>query len=53
MDKGFAAIKKTTAIPEAQAVGLPVWKLGKTSAREAWAQMKPVFVKIATQMGVE
>jgi chromosome partitioning protein len=53
MDKGFAAIKKTTAIPEAQAVGLPVWKLGKTSAREAWAQIKPVFLKIATQMGVE
>lgn len=52
MDNGFAAIKKTTAIPEAQAQGLPVWKLGKTSAREAWAQMKPVFEKIAQHMGV-
>ncbi|MPN32189.1 hypothetical protein SDC9_179665 [bioreactor metagenome] len=50
---GFAAIKKTTAIPEAQAAGLPVWKLGKSSAREAWAHIRPVFSKIATQMGVE
>lgn len=54
MDKGgFAAIKKTTAIPEAQAAGLPVWKIGKTSAREAWAQqIKPVFEKIAELMEV-
>jgi chromosome partitioning protein len=50
---GFAAIKKSTAIPEAQAAGLPVWKLGKTSGREAWAQMKPVFEKIASTMGVQ
>ncbi len=50
---GFAAIKKTTAIPEAQAAGLPVWKVGKTSARDAWAQMRPVFDKIADTMGVK
>lgn len=50
---GFAAIKKTTAIPEAQAAGIPVWKLGKSSAREAWAHIRPTFEKIATQMGVE
>lgn len=49
---GFAAIKKSTAIPEAQAAGIPVWKLGKTSGREAWAQMKPAFEKIASSMGV-
>lgn len=49
---GFAAIKRTTAVPEAQAAGLPVWKLNKTSAREAWAQMRPVFEKIASIMGV-
>lgn len=49
---GYAAIKKTTAIPEAQAAGLPVWKLGKTSGREAWAQMKPAFEKIASTLGV-
>lgn len=50
LDVGFAAIKKTTAIPEAQALGLPVWKLGKTSGREAWNQIKPVFEKISTMM---
>ncbi|AGH79863.1 chromosome partitioning protein [Xanthomonas perforans] len=49
---GFAAVKKTTAIPEAQAVGQPVWKLGKTSARDAWTQMRPVFDKIAEAMEV-
>ncbi|HBI9827839.1 TPA: hypothetical protein LAF97_005002, partial [Escherichia coli] len=53
LENGFAAVKKTTAIPEAQAAGLPVWKLGKTSARDAWSQMRPVFEKIATTMGVE
>lgn len=47
---GYGFIKKTTAIPEAQAEGLPVWKLGKTSAREAWAQMKPTFDKISQTM---
>lgn len=49
---GFAAVKKTTAIPEAQALGLPIWKLGKTSAREAWVHIRPVFEKIALTMGV-
>lgn len=49
---GYAAIKKSTAIPEAQAAGIPVWKLGKTSGREAWAQIKPTFEKIASTMGV-
>lgn len=53
MQAGFAAIKKTTAIPEAQAIGVPVWKLGKTSGREAWAQIKPVFEKIASIMEVQ
>ena len=52
MSAGFAAIKKTTAIPEAQAAGVPIWKLGKTSGRDAWTQIKPVFEKIATTMGV-
>ena len=46
LGNGFAAIKRTTAIPEAQAIGLPVWKLGKTSGREAWTQIRPVFEKI-------
>lgn len=53
VENGFAAIKKTTAIPEAQAAGVPVWKIDKTSARNAWAHIRPVFTKIATDMGVE
>lgn len=52
LENGFGAIKKTTAVPEAQAAGLPIWKLNKTSAREAWSQMKPVFEKISSIMGV-
>lgn len=53
MEVGFAAIKRTTAVPEAQAAGIPLWKLGKTSARDAWVQIKPVFEKIASIMGVK
>lgn len=52
MPTGFAAIRKTTAVPEAQAAGLPLWKLGKTSSRDAWAQIRPVFEKIAAVMEV-
>jgi chromosome partitioning protein len=52
METSFAAIRKSTAIPEAQATGLPVWKLGKTSSREAWSQIRPVFEKVASIMGV-
>ncbi|WP_108610841.1 ParA family protein [Aminobacter sp. MSH1] len=52
MEPGFAAIKKSTAIAEAQAAGLPVWKLGKTSGRDAGREMRPVFDKIASLMEV-
>ncbi|QGG78942.1 ParA family protein [Pseudomonas syringae] len=52
LEHGFAAIKRTTAIPESQAAGIPVWKLGKTSGREAWAQIKPVFEKIAQPLEI-
>ena len=52
MGAGFAAIKKSTAIAEAQSAGLPVFKLSKTSGRECWAQLKPVFETIAANMGV-
>jgi chromosome partitioning protein len=30
-----------------------VWKLGKTSGRDAWTQIKPVFEKIASIMEVQ
>ncbi len=52
MEPGFAAIKKSTAIAEAQAAGVPVWKLGKTSGRDAGREMRPVFDKIASLMEV-
>ncbi|MCR5860128.1 ParA family protein [Mesorhizobium sp. J428] len=52
MSPGFAAIKKSTAIAEAQAAGVPVWRLGKTSGRDAWREMRPVFDKIAQLMEV-
>ncbi|MGV7193550.1 ParA family protein [Xanthomonas axonopodis] len=49
----FAAIKTSTAIAEAQAEGKPVWKLGKTSARDTWRDMEPTFAKIVADMGVQ
>lgn len=53
MGKGFAGIKKSTAIPEAQAAGIPLWSLKKTSARSAWKYIKPVFETIALKMGIK
>ncbi|MCL2876523.1 MAG: ParA family protein, partial [Betaproteobacteria bacterium] len=50
---GFALIKARTAIAEAQAAGVPVWKLGKTSAVECWRELKPVFDQIAANIGVK
>jgi chromosome partitioning protein len=49
---GYAKIKTRTAIAEAQAAGLPVWKLGKTSANDCWRELRPVFEQVATIMGV-
>lgn len=49
---GFAAIKKTTAIAEAQANGLPLWKSGKSTGAAAWSQMRPVFDVIADKMEI-
>lgn len=48
----MAAIQTRTAVAEAQAAGKPIWKLGKTSARDAWVQIKPVFDKVTAVMGV-
>lgn len=47
-----ALIQARTAIAEAQAEGKPVWKLTKTSARDAWRELEPTFSKIAADMGV-
>ncbi len=49
---GFAAIKKSTAIVEAQAVGLPLWESSKTSARDAYRLITPVFDKILSEMNL-
>ncbi len=49
---GFAAIKKSTAIFEAQSAGVPVWTIKKDSARNAWRNIEPVFKAMATRMGL-
>lgn len=51
--ESFCAIRKSTGVVEAQAAGLPVWTLGKTSSRDAWRQIKPVFDIIATRMELQ
>lgn len=48
----YALVKTSTAIAEAQAEGKPLWKLGKTSARDAWRDIEPTFKKIADTLGV-
>jgi chromosome partitioning protein len=45
-----AAIPTRTAIAEAQAAGVPVWTIKKTSARETWARLKPIFEKVLAVM---
>ncbi|MDR1709114.1 MAG: ParA family protein [Candidatus Accumulibacter sp.] len=52
LGKSHAFVKTRTAIAEAQAAGLPIWKLGKTSAADCWRELKPVFAKIAKVMEV-
>ena len=49
---GFALIRRTTAIEESQAEGVPIWKHAKTSARDAWRKIEPSFAHIASTMGV-
>ncbi len=48
----LAFIPTRTAVAEAQAAGLPIWKLGKTSAKECWKLLNPIFDSIARRMGV-
>lgn len=47
-----AAISLRTAVAEAQATGLPIWKSSKTSSRDAWAQIQPIFSTVAQTMGL-
>ncbi|KVU84277.1 hypothetical protein WK76_24945 [Burkholderia ubonensis] len=48
-------VLKRMSIAEAQALGLPLWELGrqKTAAREAWAEMEPVFERVMELVGIE
>jgi chromosome partitioning protein len=49
----FAMVPKRSAIAEAQAEGLPIFAMPKTktAARDAWAEIKPVFDTIINRMG--
>jgi chromosome partitioning protein len=51
-DGRMAAIPSRTAMAEAQAMGAPIWTLQKTSSRDAWMHIKPIFHKVAHTMGV-
>ncbi len=51
-DQKIAAIPTRTAVAEAQAAGQPIWGLAKTSAKDAWKQIQPVFTKIANVMEI-
>lgn len=46
----FGYIPKRTAIAEAQAAGVFVAEMTKTSARDAWREIRPVFEMIAAGM---
>ncbi len=48
----FGYIQKRTAIAEAQAAGAFVGDMTKTSARDAWREIKPVFEMVAAGMGL-
>lgn len=58
-----ANIPRRTAVAEAQAEGKPIWKLvssgadgrerPRTSARDAWREIKPVFEEIAKRMEIK
>lgn len=51
--KRFAFIPKRSAVAEAQAAGQPIFEMKKTSAREAWLEIKPSFDILAARMGLE
>jgi chromosome partitioning protein len=66
----YALIPLRTALAEAQAAGVPVWRLRqepraagadssveigpvRSSARDTWRQIRPVFEEVARRMGLE
>lgn len=46
----FALIPNRTAVPEAQARGEPLWNSKKTSARQAYKDVLPVFEELSNVM---
>lgn len=48
----FANIPRRTAVAEAQAANCPIWTIPKTSAKEAWRLIEPVFNVILDRVGV-
>lgn len=48
-----ACMPKRTALAEAQAAAVPVWKLPKTSAKTAWTELSAVFGAIVASMNME
>jgi chromosome partitioning protein len=51
--KRFAFIPKRSAVAEAQAAGQPLFDMKKTSARDAWLEIKPSFDVVAQRMNLE
>lgn len=47
-----AAFARRTAWPEAQALGIPIWKSKKTSSKEVWPEIRPVFETVAASLEV-
>lgn len=48
----FGYIQKRSAIAEAQAAGVFLPELAKTSARDTWRELKPVFDMILARMAL-
>ena len=48
----YAMILKRTAIAEAQAEGIPLYAMKKTSARDAWVEIQPAFDAILNRMNL-
>lgn len=53
LNDGFAAIKKSTGIFEAQASGLPIFASKKSSSKTAWQGIAPVFEQLANMMDLK
>jgi chromosome partitioning protein len=52
LDGHPALIPTRTAVAEAQAASKPIYKMGNTSSRDAWKEIRPVFEAINHHMGL-